>query len=110
MQDCLFCKIAAHEIPTKPVLENEKVIAFPDIHPQAPIHILVIPKKHIPQFSKLSEDDNKYLIAIKDALQQLIQENNLEQRGYKLEVNGGGLQDVDHLHFHLMGSFSRGED
>lgn len=105
MKDCLFCKIAAHEIPTKPVLENEKVIAFPDIHPQAPVHLLVIPKKHIPQFFELTSEDNDILIAIKDALQQLITDKKLDKIGYKLEVNGGGMQDVDHLHFHLMGGW-----
>ncbi len=105
--DCIFCKIINREIPASIQYEDEKVIAFKDIHPVAPVHLLIIPKKHIPEFYKLQEEDNDVLIAIKNAIQMLIKENNLDTRGYKIEVNGGGAQIVDHLHFHLIGPASR---
>lgn len=102
MDDCIFCKIARHEIKSTLFFENDHVVAIQDIHPVAPVHILVIPKKHIEEFYSIG-DNNDMLIAVKDALHELIEKNELHEKGYKIEVNGGGAQLVNHLHFHLIG-------
>lgn len=99
--DCIFCRIANKELPSAIVYEDEDVVAFKDIHPLAPVHLIVIPKEHIREF--VSVVDDKTNTSIMQALTILIKENNLAERGYKIEVNGGGAQLVDHLHFHLMG-------
>ncbi len=105
MDNCIFCKIAAGEMGTEFLYEDEHVVAFKDIHPQKPIHLLVIPKVHVKEFYELNED--VILPSVRSALQQLISENNLQNNGYRIEVNGGGSQFVDHLHFHLMGPMSK---
>lgn len=105
MDNCIFCKIAAGEMGTEFLYEDEHVVAFKDIHPQKPIHLLVIPKVHVKEFYELNED--VILPSVRSALQQLISENNLQNNGYRIEVNGGGSQLVDHLHFHLMGPMSK---
>jgi histidine triad (HIT) family protein len=105
MDNCTFCKIAKGEIDTEFLYEDEYVVAFTDIHPQTPIHQLVIPRVHISEFSKL--EDDMALSSIRKAVQYLISTNDLEDKGYKLEVNGGGAQLVDHLHFHLMGPITK---
>lgn len=107
MQDCIFCKIVGHEMDTRFLYEDDKVVAFNDIHPQMPTHILIVPKKHIKEFFALTNEDNDTLIAIKNAIIKLISKKNLHNQGYKIEVNGGGRQDIDHLHFHLMSSASQ---
>lgn len=107
MNDCIFCKIAHHEIDSKLLYEDDKVVAFNDIHPQMPTHILIIPKKHIKEFYILTNEDDDILIAIKNTIIKLISERNLHTAGYKIEVNGGGRQDIDHLHFHLMSQASQ---
>lgn len=87
---------------TEFLLENDKVVAFNDIHPQAPTHILIVPKKHIKEFYSLTAEDNDEYLAIKDAIIEVIKRYALHDAGYKIEVNGGGRQDIDHLHFHLL--------
>lgn len=101
MEDCLFCKIIRKEIPANIVYEDGEVLAFKDIHPRAPVHILVIPKEHIDDLQNLN--DNGILVAVFHAVKKLVDENKLMGKGYKVEVNGGGAQIVNHLHFHLMG-------
>lgn len=99
--DCVFCKIVNKEIPSAIVYEDEKVVAFKDIHPVAPVHLLIIPKLHIPELHDVP--DPSIFASIMNASTKLVTENNLLTRGYKIEVNGGGAQIVDHLHFHLVG-------
>src|SRR4051794_5412322 len=99
--DCLFCKIREKEIPAKFVYEDDEVMVFPDIHPQKPVHLLIVPKKHVSEF--LVVDDHELFAKLGKVIQQMIREKNLETSGYKIMINGGGLQDVDHLHMHLMG-------
>lgn len=101
--DCVFCKIAAGEIPTEKIYEDEDIIAFNDLDPQAPIHFLVIPKKHITSLESVEESDSKLLGQIMLAIQKLAKENNLE--GYRVVTNIGedGGQTVPHLHFHVLG-------
>ena len=101
--DCVFCKIAAGEIPTDKIYEDEYIIAFNDLDPQAPIHFLVIPKKHITSLATLDESDSDLVAKIMLVIQKLAKENNLE--GYRVVTNIGedGGQSVPHLHFHVLG-------
>ena|SRR3989344_4672096 len=99
--DCIFCKIVKREMPTSLVYEDEHTIAIKDIHPVAPVHLLVIPKEHVDEFLHLKKDN--IFVAIMHTLQHLVRENNLTDKGYRIEVNGGGAQLVHHLHVHLIG-------
>lgn len=101
--DCVFCKIASGEIPTDAIYEDENLIAFNDLDPQAPIHFLVIPKKHITSLATLDESDSDLVAKIMLVIQKLAKENNLE--GYRVVTNIGedGGQSVPHLHFHVLG-------
>lgn len=101
MGDCIFCKIANREIPKEFTYEDNDVMVFPDIHPVKPIHLLIMPKKHIKELFIF--DDNELWIKLKSILQKMIKEKGLENHGYQALINGGGLQDVDHLHIHLKG-------
>ncbi|NLW24090.1 MAG: histidine triad nucleotide-binding protein [Clostridia bacterium] len=105
MSDCLFCKIAQKEIPAQVVYEDEKVMAFNDINPQAPVHILVIPKKHITDLVNLEENDLSLIAEIFKIIKQIAGEKGLDQEGYRVVNNCGekGGQTVPHLHFHLLG-------
>ena len=106
MSDCIFCKIIDGQIPANIIYENEKVIAFHDINPQAPLHFLVIPKKHIAAARDLSQDDIQDTIPlIFEAIQKLTKELGFEAKGYRIVNNCGddGGQTVDHLHFHVLG-------
>ena len=102
---CLFCKIAAGEIPSKKAYEDETVYAFHDIAPQAPVHILVIPKAHIESAQALSRDDDALLGHMFEVARQIAAENGLDKTGYRLITNIGADagQSVPHLHLHLIG-------
>ncbi len=102
MEDCIFCKIAKKEVPAEIVYEDEKVIAFPDINPKAPIHILIIPKKHIPSVDHVEIEDKTLMGDLILAAQKIARDRNL--KGYKLQINVGrpAGQLVDHLHLHLL--------
>ena len=104
--DCVFCKIVEGEIPTDKIYEDEDIIAFNDLDPQAPIHFLVIPKKHITSLATLDESDSDLVAKIMLVIQKLAKENNLE--GYRVVTNIGedGGQSVPHLHFHVLGGRS----
>lgn len=106
MSDCLFCKIVNKEIPATIVYEDDYVVAFNDINPQAPTHILVIPKKHIPSFDHLTESDNSGIIPpVFNALNKIAKDLGISEDGYRVVNNCGenGGQTVGHIHFHLMG-------
>lgn len=98
---CIFCKIANKEIPKDFTYEDGDIMVFPDIHPVKPVHLLIVPKKHITEFLKLEEDD--VLSKLKEVIQKMIKEQELEDKGYQIVINGGGLQIVNHLHIHLKG-------
>lgn len=106
MSDCLFCKIAAGEIPSKKAYEDELVFAFHDITPQAPVHILIIPKQHISTLEEVNESNSDLMGKIVHAASKLAKENNLE--GYRLVANCNEIagQSVFHIHFHLLGGRS----
>jgi len=102
--ECVFCKIARGEIPAHKVYEDEEFVAFKDINPQAPTHILVIPKKHIESLSSVTEEDRELLGKLLWVAKKVAQELNLK-KGYRLVINTGpdGGQEVLHLHVHLLG-------
>lgn len=104
MENCLFCKIIAGEIPSTKVYEDEKVYAFRDINPQAPTHILVIPKKHVSSLAKIDEMGDTELAACLRAVRLIAQQEGLEN-GYRVVSNCGpdACQSVPHLHFHILG-------
>ena len=103
--DCIFCKLAHKEIPTEILYEDDFVVAFPDQNPQAPVHILIIPKKHIASMNAVTADDAEILSHVVMAAQKLAQDKGIAERGYRLVNNCGveGGQTVGHLHFHLLG-------
>lgn len=105
MQDCIFCKIINKEIPSEIVFEDEKVLAFKDVNPIAPTHILLIPKKHIPTLLDLSDDDKKLIGHLHIVASKIAKEFGLEKEGFRLVNNclEGAGQSVFHLHFHLIG-------
>lgn len=107
--DCLFCKIAAGAIPSKKAYEDEKVYAFYDIDPQAPVHILVIPKEHIQSVSQITPENQEIVGHIFTVIAKLAKELDLKD-GYRVVSNVGeqGGQSVPHLHFHLLGGRNLG--
>lgn len=104
MEDCLFCKIAAGEIPSNKLFEDDKLLAFYDIDPQAPVHFLVIPKQHIASAAALTEDDAALLGHIYAVITQLCKKLGVDESGYRVVTNVGadGGQSVKHLHFHVL--------
>lgn len=103
--DCLFCKIINKEIPSQIVYEDDDILAFNDIEPRAPIHILVIPKKHIESHAKLIEEDSELMGKIHIVINKIAEEKGILDSGYRVVINCGedGGQEVKHLHFHLLG-------
>ena len=103
--DCLFCKIIAGEIPSKKAYEDELVYAFHDIDPQAPVHILIIPKQHVKSADEITAENSSVVAHIFEVAALLAKENGISEDGYRIVTNVGeaGGQTVKHLHFHLMG-------
>ena len=109
MADCIFCKIANKEIPSTVVYEDEQVVAFKDLEPQAPVHVLVIPKKHVASVAELKQEDKELAAHILvDVSPQLARELGVAEKGFRVVANTGdeGGQTVKHLHFHLLGGRS----
>ena len=102
--DCLFCKIIAGEIPSAKVFENDSVYAFRDIAPQAPVHILVVPKAHIPSADAITAENGMYVAKIFEAIPEIAKSEGLTN-GYRVITNCGedACQTVKHLHFHILG-------
>lgn len=105
MAGCLFCKIAAGEIPSKKVYEDDALFAFEDIAPQAPTHILVVPKRHIATLNDLAPEDQELCGRIVLACSRIARERGLDATGFRLNANclESAGQSVFHLHFHLLG-------
>jgi len=105
MSSCIFCKIAAGEIPAKKVYEDDQVVAIHDIEPQAPVHVLVIPKKHILGVNDLAPEDEAIVGHAYSVISNLVKELGVNETGYRVVVNSGrdGQQSVPHLHFHILG-------
>ncbi len=105
MKNCIFCKIRDRIIPKDFTYEDDEVMVFPDIKPVRPIHLLVMPKTHVKDFLELSDD--ALLGKLKTTIQNMIKEQKLENRGYRLVVHGGGAQIINHLHIHLLGPMGK---
>jgi histidine triad (HIT) family protein len=105
MSDCLFCRIASGEIPTTLLHADELVVAFPDISPQAPTHILLIPRRHVTSAAELGDDDAAMLGRLFAVAARLAAGAGVTESGYRLVTNAGpdAGQSVDHLHLHLLG-------
>ncbi len=104
MSDCIFCKIAEGEIPSDKVYEDEEMLAFRDLDPQAPVHFLLIPKKHIPSIQAVEDEDEALLGRLMGKIRALADQEGLEN-GYRVVINCGadGMQTVPHLHIHILG-------
>jgi histidine triad (HIT) family protein len=110
MSDCLFCKIVAGEIPSNKVYEDEDVLAFRDINPQAPVHILVIPKTHIPSVAAVDASNSALAAKCLEAVAKIARQEKLE-KGFRVISNCGADagQTVPHLHFHILAGKDMGE-
>lgn len=108
MSDCIFCKIVNDEIPSKKVYEDEKVLAFYDISPEAPVHVVVIPKEHIDSVNALNEKNLEIVSHIFKVINKIVIELGISGTGYRIVNNCGedGGQTVKHMHFHLLGGRS----
>lgn len=105
---CLFCKIAAGEIPSEKVYEDEFVYAFRDIEPQAPVHVIIIPKEHIESANEITEDNCAVIGRVFAAAAKIAKAEGIDEKGYRIVNNCGedGGQTVMHLHFHMLGKRS----
>jgi histidine triad (HIT) family protein len=105
LMDCLFCKIIEGAIPSTKVFENERIVAFHDIAPAAPIHILIIPKKHIPTMNDVTDEDGPLMAELLAVARQIAKEQGIDESGYRLvnNVKHDAGQIVYHLHIHLLG-------
>lgn len=103
--DCIFCKIIAGEIPSTKVYEDDKVLAFKDINPMAPVHILVIPKVHIESAAAITSENSAVVAYIFEMIAKIAKEQGLDKDGFRVITNCGenGCQSVKHLHFHILG-------
>ena len=103
--DCIFCKIVAGEIPSDMLYQDDQVVAFRDINPQAPVHVLVIPKEHIAYLSDVTEEQSGLLGRMAAVANRLAKSEGIAEKGYRIVVNCGeqGGQLVAHLHMHLLG-------
>lgn len=107
MADCLFCRIVAGEIPAQIVYQDEHTVAFRDINPQAPVHVLVIPREHIPSIAALEGDACSDLMA---AIRKVAEQEGIAESGYRVVTNHGrdAQQTVFHLHWHVLGGRALG--
>lgn len=104
-QDCIFCRISAGEIPSQTVYEDDSVLAFHDLQPQAPVHVLIIPRRHISTLLETSADDAALLGALQSRAIEIARQLGLETKGFRLVTNclADAGQSVFHIHLHLLG-------
>ena len=102
---CIFCKIVAGEIPSTKVYEDDKILAFRDIEPQAPVHIIIIPKEHIPSANAITAENASVIAHIFTKIPEIAKAEGVDMSGYRVVNNCGkdGGQTVEHIHFHLTG-------
>lgn len=105
MDDCIFCRIARGEIPCRRVYEDETVLAFHDISPQAPVHVLVIPKRHVPTLDDVGDSERPAIGLLLERTAHVARELGVAEAGYRTIINtrGHGGQEVFHLHIHILG-------
>jgi histidine triad (HIT) family protein len=112
MRDCIFCKIVKKEMAADILYENEDLLAINDIYPLAPVHVLIIPKKHIRSVTDITEEDESLMGSLLLAAKKLAEDLNIARQGYKLLIRAGehGGQEINHLHLHLIGGAPLYED
>jgi len=105
MSDCLFCKIGSGQIPSKVVMQDDEILAFDDVNPQAPVHVLVIPKRHVVALNDVEAGDRALLASLLDAATLVARKKGIAESGYRVVANTGrnGGQTVFHLHLHVLG-------
>lgn len=105
MEDCLFCKIAAGLIPAQVVWQDENAVAFRDIHPQAPVHVLLVPRRHVASFAEVTDAEAGFLVSLGRGLRAVAEAEGVAASGFRVLSNNGpdGGQEVGHLHVHLLG-------
>jgi histidine triad (HIT) family protein len=105
MESCIFCKIADGTIPSSKVYENSEVVAFDDIHPMAPVHVIIIPRKHIPTLLDVTDEDISYVSSMVTAAQEVARIKGIDKRGFRTVINSNkeGGQVIFHLHMHVLG-------
>ena len=110
MDNCLFCKIVKGDIPSNKVYEDDEILAFYDINPATPIHILVIPKKHISCHNDIAKEDEALIGKMHSVANKIAEEKGFKEKGYRLIINCGedGGQEVMHLHMHILAGKSLG--
>jgi histidine triad (HIT) family protein len=110
MSDCLFCRIIAGEIPGAFVHQDERLVAFKDINPQAPMHLLIVPRRHIPTLNDLGPEDDALVGEMTRLAATLAREHGHDERGYRtvFNCNAGAGQTVFHIHMHVLGGRSFG--
>ena len=108
--DCIFCRIISGDIPSDILYQDEQVVAFRDINPKAPVHLLLVPREHIESVAELSEDEASIMGHLVAVANRLAREAGISDKGYRLVVNSGpeGGQEVPHLHLHLLGGRQMG--
>ena len=108
--DCVFCKIVNGEIKSNKVYENDNIIAFKDLNPVAPVHVLIVPKTHIISANEITEENSEYIKKIYEAIPKIAKEVGVFEDGYRIVNNCGenGGQEVKHIHFHLIGGMKLG--
>ncbi|NLM15437.1 MAG: histidine triad nucleotide-binding protein [Clostridiaceae bacterium] len=113
METCVFCKIIEGQLPSQMVYQNETIVAFHDLNPVAPVHVLIVPRQHTADLLELADSDHGSAImaALPEAVQQVARLTNVDQSGFRLINNCGrdGGQTVRHIHFHLIGGRPLGE-
>ena len=104
---CLFCRIAKGEVPTEFIYENDSLVVLKDIYPQAPVHLLIVPKKHIRSINELCDDDREIIAEVLMVAKKLAKKSGVNKSGYKLlfNVEQGGGQEIFHVHLHLVGGW-----
>ncbi len=108
MSACIFCKIVEKKVPAKYLYQSENLVVIPDINPAADVHLLIIPKEHIPTFTDIKRKHKNLISEMIEVAQKFIKEKGIEKK-YKMIFNGGSFQLIDHLHWHLLGGNFRKE-
>lgn len=108
-EDCLFCKIVNRKMPSEFLYENDQYVVFKDINPAAPVHLLLVPKKHIRSMNDIEEEDQKIIAGLFRIAKEMAREQGVNESGYKLlfNVEKGGGQVIFHIHLHLIGGWKR---
>ena len=108
--DCLFCKIIKGEIPSSKIYEDDLCLAFNDINPVAPVHVLVIPKTHVENTNEITEENSRYITHIYEKMSDITEKARVKEAGYRIICNCGedAGQEVKHLHFHIIGGTKLG--